>query len=488
MALFDEDEEESNEDFMKRLSAQLDSQGPEIDPDSDPLPIEQVVAAPQQPPSAPSVGKSFSMPASDIVRPRPEDVVKQRIADLVKQRQAEREGLVKDVDDADSSIINSILAGISGLGAGIARRDASAAFDSARKIGSSRANRALSEFDKQTQLERQRIGDEREDKVFARGERDDARKESDRLTAQQLAAQKRDPASEASKSAQGIIIDQYGFDPAKAANLSYEIIQELFPHLRFKLEHTYKEKRDEAAKAQHEADQKQKADQFKTTDARVRSEGELNRASRERAAAAAGDQRGFRNDLALLQASRMPPDVRKEVINTVGLKKDLQNIYDQFKNDPDMIGFLNGTINGQKFFGTKAGKKLVADTNAFFDRKRIESTGAAFSPQELEALGTHVIRPTDTLTEFKAKVDSGMGAIDRSLGTLRDFGSGQGYDMSYVDQYLTSGDRPAARPLPTNPRAPKKEEAKPVVEQRTLKDGTVVNVVKQPDGTYKRVK
>jgi hypothetical protein len=477
MGLFNNEDEESNDDFMKRLNAQLDSQGPEIDPDSDPLPIEQVVAAPQEAPSvaAPVVGKSFSMPASDIVRPSAKDIVDKRIADLARQKieqSKKREGLVQEVQDADSSVINNILSAISGFGAGIAGRDAGAAFDSARKIGSSRANRALSEFDKQIEEDRRNRADESEVRAEGRLEKADARKESDRLIAQQLLKEKRDPNSEASRAAQQIIVDQYGFDPAKASKMSAERVEALFPHLKFKIENTYKQAK-EAAAAEERAIDNARAE--RAIDA------QLANAAASRAIALSGrqesaarDQRDFA-DKQEEQAKLSDSQIR-DLNEAASVISDYENLAKVAT--PQVLGVQGAVTPGLL-------NKDKAKFNTAYDRAKGRDLKSIFGAITSSDVGLSQSAFPDPLTgadSFKSNLNeltnNAKAALKRTLDTLE----ASGKDVSKIRKQLGL-DAPAPKTGGTTNQPGRKTEVKRQRNKRTGEERIVYS-----DGSVEVVK
>lgn len=140
----------------------------------------------------------------------------------------EREKLTTAVNEANSPILSAI----SGFGAGLRGQDNMAAAQKFNEMAQSKAKQNLANFDlgRKTSMEdygfgRQMTKDEREDKEYA---------------------DKKDPASERSKAAQQMLVDDFGLDPALVGKMTAEQIEARIPTMTAKLDREFKKSEAEA--------------------------------------------------------------------------------------------------------------------------------------------------------------------------------------------------------------------------------------------------
>ncbi len=130
--------------------------------------------------------------------------------------------------DANSAAASPIAAGFAGFGAGLRGGDVGGAFKNAMDASQAKTKGALDAFDKNREGKMKDFAFERD---LTKADRED-----------QTLAEMKDPASERSKAAQQMLIEDYGMDPALAGKLTAEQAEGRIPGLKQKLDRDMKER------------------------------------------------------------------------------------------------------------------------------------------------------------------------------------------------------------------------------------------------------
>lgn len=362
-----------------------------------------------------------------------------------------RDQLVQDVQDADTSVLGNLFSSLAGLGAGVARRDFGQAYKIAKDASMGGTERALKEFDNQTQLNRQKRDDARSETVFKRGERDDADK-------QRYLKEIRDPSSERSQFAQFVLSKMMGdrVQGVDLTKLTAERIAERFPQINELIENEYKKAKDAQAREQHLEDKRQQASQFNISQDRMDDRNAASNASRERAAAIAAGQK-------IIGSNQLSDSQVKEYSDRRAALQRVKDVSAKFEAHPEWIDTLRSNLPPQSEEEKQARDDLLkAKTDYQFSRFGGTTTKAqeAIVNKSYPTVGAITIDNLlgDPVVNFRGSMNSAIADAERDLQTYGDTilqGQGKNNPLTTPGASIPSLSNPPAAPKkPTSP-APK---------------------------------
>lgn len=302
-------------------------------------------------------------------------------------------------EDSKLGLGDRISAALGAAGAGIMGKDATGAGMAILNARKGEKRQALEDFEKGRSGKIQEFSLDRDLTKAEREDRDDAMK-------QKMLADSKDPSSDRSKSAQAILVEDFGFDPAKAATLTAEQIEARIPTLKGRLDREFRDREATENRALREREfserSKDRAEsrKFREEEARLRRE-EM---------ALRRDEAKSQKDL--VREDKLEKEARlsdKQIAQVTEFDDALSSI-DSIKRQKDE--FDTGPVSSAQskvagFFGIDDSKKSAFKAQVQDDLARyIKSiSGGAVSDQERAFLIENLPTMSDNDETFKAKLD-----------------------------------------------------------------------------------
>lgn len=334
----------------------------------------------------------------------------------------QRKALLEDAKSDESSILNNVMAGIAGFGAGVAGRDVGSGFRTAKEASTAKSRMALAEFDKASDAKRRDFIDSLQLKQEGRADKQEGRLDKKDAREEKAYADARDPNSEISKAAQQMILElNPKFDPETLSRVTAEKAAMIVPSIKFKLENTYKLDKEAAAAEERKVDNERAERGIDANNALARASLGLRQSSDSRDAKFRADnethnrQQEEQNRKDKETKERTPSDKQNE---------ELTNIVDALRANDAILASTEGETAGAgtgPIVGRIVPDALTSDAgqqsrtnirdNRITLRKAI--SGSGFSQSEAAEYERLLPSESDTVGQMKSKSEARKKLLER---------------------------------------------------------------------------